>query len=322
MESPPQTLYKQSATSFALPLYLRDTAEVEGRLILDLAEKFISQLLFPSTRLIWLWTKRAGEGAKLNIGDFTDSRWKAAQKKFLSNQFAVLTLRAATPDFPNQDIWFSAHINPVGGEERLIAGEWKVTCSIPYLRHLAASPDKVESLLQLAIRAWNGTPGGPSYGYGHIVNSLPRRLWDITAPKPPDALWPWEFAKPPVERVHAVPIAYGGDIELNLTGLYQRGRGIKGAFWANFLSRDYVDMAGGEAALRTKLDGLRIERLDHGGLLIVTTDSPLPEDTDDTRERFLRLDEALQPAFIPREGTTETKRDMLSYFYRERPAVR
>jgi hypothetical protein len=321
VESPPQTLYEQSATSFALPLYLRDKTEVEGRLILDLAEKFISQLLFPSTRLLWLWTKRAGEGAKLNIGDFTDSRWKAAQKKFLSNEFGVLTLRAATPDFPNQDIWFSAHINPLGGVER-VAGEWKVTCSIPYLRHLAASPEKVESLLQLAIYAWNGTPGGPAYGYGHIVNSLPRRRWDITAPKPPDALWPWEFSKPPGERVHAVPIAYGGDIELNLAGLYQRGRGIKGAFWANFLSLQYVDMAGGEAALRTKLDGMRVERLDHGGLLIVATDSPLPEDTDATRERFLRLDEALQPAFIAREGMTDTKRDMLSYFYRERPAVR
>ena len=322
MESPPQTLYNQSATGFALPLYLREKTEVEGRLILDLAEKFISQLLFPSTRLIWLWTKRPGEGARLNIGDFTDSRWKAAQKKFLNNQFAVLTLRAATTDFPTQEIWFSAHVNPIGGEERLIAGEWKVSCSIPYLRHLAASPEKVEALLQLAIHAWNGTPGGPAYGYGHIVNSLPRRRWDITKPKPPDAMWPWEFTKPPDERVHAVPIAYGGDIELNLSGLYPRGKGIKGAFWANFLSPAYVAMAGGDATLRATLDGMRIESLDHGGLLIVATDSPLPEDTDATRERFLRLDEALQPAFISSEQNSENVRDKLGYFYRERPPVR
>jgi hypothetical protein len=35
------------------------------------------------------------------------------------------------------------------------------------------------------------------------------------------------------------------------------------------------------------------------------------------------LDEALQPAFISRdERTTETFRDMLGYFYRERPPVR
>ena len=183
MEPQRETLYNQAATGFALPLYLREKTEVEGHVILDVAEKFISQLLFPSTRLIWLWTKRAGEGAKLNIGDFTDSRWKAAQKKFLNNEFAVLTLTAATPDFPNQDIWFSAHINPIGGQEFVI-GEWKVTCSIPYLRHLAASPEKVEALLQLAIHAWSETPGGPTYGYGHIVNSLPRRRWKrMSAPE-------------------------------------------------------------------------------------------------------------------------------------------
>ena len=322
MESPPETLYNPAVTGFALPLYLHEKTEVDGHLILDLAEKFISQLLFPSTRLIWLWTKRASEGAKLNIGDFTDSRWKAAQKKFLNNEFGVLTLRAATPDFPNQEIWFSAHVNPIGGEEHLNAGEWKVTCSIPYLRHLASSPEKVEALLQLAIQAWNATPGGAAYGYGHLLNSLPRSRWDISKPKPASALWPWEFTKPPVERVHAVPISYGGDIELNLSGMYPRGKGIKGAFWANFLSAAYVAMAGGESALRSKVDGMRIERLNHGGLLIVATDSPLPEDTDDTRDRFLRLDEALQPAFISRDENAGNVRDKLGYFYRERPPVR
>jgi len=67
---------------------------------------------------------------------------------------------------------------------------------------------------------------------------------------------------------------------------------------------------------------MRVEALQHGGLLIVATDSPLPEDTEDTRERFWRLDEALQPAFLVREQMTETKRGMLGYFYRERPPVR
>jgi len=120
--------------------------------------------------------------------------------------------------------------------------------------------------------------------------------------------------------VRAVPIAYvGSDIEVNL---YVRDYGIKGAFWANFLSAAHVAMAGGEALLKTKLSGLHVESLGHGGLLIVATDSPLPEDTNDTRERFWRLDEAIQPAFISREQSTEMKRGMLGYFYRERPPVR
>ncbi len=321
MESP-QSLYNQSATHFALPLYVRKETEVEGRLIVDLAEVFLSTLLFPGTQLTELWTKRAGEGAKLNMGAFTDSRWKAAQKKLLKNEYAVVHIVAHTPDFPNQKIWFDAHVNPIGGAEFLISGTWKVMCSVSYLRHLAASPEKVEALLQLAKQAWNGTPGGAAYGYGHLAISLARPRWDILKPKPPDALWPWEFVKPPVERVHAVPIAYMGDIELNLEQVYVRDYGIKGAFWANFLSAAHIAMAGGEATLRAKLDGMRVEPLQHGGLLVVATESPLPDDTDATRERFWRLDEALQPAFLAREQMTEMVRGMLGYFYRERPALR
>lgn len=131
---------------------------------------------------------------------------------------------------------------------------------------------------------------------------------------------PWEYVKPPAERVHAVPIAYvGSDIEGNLQSLYTTGRGITGAFWANFLSQAHVALAGGEAVLKDTLKGLRIDRLDHGGLLIVAADSPLPEDTAGTRDRFWRLDAALQPAFLSRDDTSENKRGMLGYFYRERP---
>lgn len=320
---PAQSFYNQSATHFALPLYVRKETEVEGRLIADLAEMFLSTLLFPGTQLTSLWTKRAGERGKLNMGDFTSSRWKAAQKKLLNNQYAVVHIEAQTPDFPNQKIWFGGHVNLIGGGERLIPGEWKVMCSVSYLRHLAASPEKVEALLQLAKQAWNGTPGGPAYGYGNLAITLARPIFDPRNPRPPGAPLPWEYIKPPAERAHAVPIAYvGSDIELNLAQLYVRDRGIKGAFWANFLSAAHVAMCGGEASLKTKLSGMRVEPLQHGGLLVVATESPLPDDTDATREHFWRLDEALQPAFIARERMNETMRDMLAYFYRERPPVR
>ena len=318
---PPQTLYKQSATHFALPLYLRKETEVNGRLIADLAEMFLSTLLFPGTQLTGLWTKRAGMRAKLNMGEFTSSRWKAAQKKILNNEYAVVDIQAQTPDFPNQKIWFTAHVNPIDRDEFLTSGMWKVACSVSYLRHIAASPERVEALLQLVRSAWNGTPGGPAYGYGNLAMTLARPIFNPL--QEPPAPFPPPDVKLPTERVHAVPIAYvGNDIEGNLEASYVRDRGIKGAFWANFLSAPYVAMAGGEAILRTKLNGMRVESLHHGGLLIVATDSPLPEDTEDTRERFWRLDEALQPAFLAREQMSETMRGTLGYFYRERPALR
>src|SRR5687768_12899422 len=164
---PPQTVYKQSATHFTLPLYLRADTEIDGRVIADLAESFLSTLLFPGTQLTGLWTKRPSQGAKLNMGDFTSSRWKAAQKKILNNEYAVVHIMAHTPDFPNQKIWFDAHVNPIGGDEFLSSGRWNVKCSVSYLRHLAASPERVEALLELARSAWNRTPGGAAYGYGN-----------------------------------------------------------------------------------------------------------------------------------------------------------
>jgi hypothetical protein len=316
----PQLVYNQSATQFALPLYLRPETEVDGRLIVHLAEAFLANLVFPGCRLTALHTKRAVDGANLNMGEFTAARWKSSVRKILNGEYAVVDIRAATPDFPNQKIWFSTHFNPTGGDEFLVSGTLEVKCSISYLRHLAASSEKVEALLCLAKQAWNAIDGGPAYGYGNLAIILARPRFDPRVPRPPGTPLPWEFIKPPEERAHAVPVAYiGNDIEGNLASLYCGGRGIKGAFWANFLSRGYVEMAGGEEMIRTKLTGLRVDTLDHGGLLIIATESPLPEDTPETRERFARLHTALQPAFLSLEQISENKRGMLGYFYRERP---
>jgi Protein of unknown function (DUF3396) len=320
---PAQTFYNQLATHFRLPLYLRGTTEVDGRLIIELAESFFAQLLFPGTRVTALNTKRAGMGANLNMGDFTSARWKGAQKKLLNGEYAVVQIEAETPDFPHQKIWFSSHVNPPGGAEHLGAGTITLQCSVSYLRHVAASPEKIEALLQIAKRAWNGVAGRPAYGYGHLAITLARPPFDPRASNLAAMRLFGEYVKPPDERVHAVPIAYvGTDIDGNLESLYTGGRGIKGAFWANFLSEAHVTLAGGEAALKEKLTGLRIDRLNHGGLLVVAADSPLPEDTAATRDRFWRLDAALQPAFLSRDETPEMKRGLLGYFYRERPPVR
>lgn len=83
------------------------------------------------------------------------------------------------------------------------------------------------------------------------------------------------------------------------------GKGIKGAFWASYLSATYVSMAGGEAAIRAGLPGIRIEPLADGGLLVVATDSPLPEDSEESRRRFLAVHRVLQPAFLSRAETSE-----------------
>ena len=87
------------------------------------------------------------------------------------------------------------------------------------------------------------------------------------------------------------------------------------------MTAGHVALAGGKPRLRAALAGMRIEPLGHGGLLVVATDSPLPDDTPDTRDRFPRLHAAVQPAFLSREETSDNKRAMLGHFYRERREV-
>jgi hypothetical protein len=317
----PQKIYSQDVTQLTMPFFIRKDTEVEGALMLELANFFISDLVFPGCRLTGLWTKRPGQDRQLNMGEFTERRWKTTVKKILANQYAVVDIQAQTVDFPNQKIWFDLHVNPLGGDEFLISGNAGVKCSVSYLRHLATRPQMVEALLEFGKRVWNGIDGGPAYGYGNLAKYLERPLFDPRQPRPPGAPWPWEFIKPPADRVHAIPVAYLGDTDLNLAQSYCSNKGIKGAFWANFLNAVHVEMVGGADQIRAKLAGIRVESLNHGGLLIVATESPLPEDTEENRDRFLRVHTALQPAFLSYQQTTEMQRPLLSYFYRERPSI-
>jgi hypothetical protein len=257
---PAQPLYNQSATHFTLRIFIHPDAEVHGQLAIELADRFVADLLFPGTRLTFLCTKRAGEGAKMNEGDYSDRRWTATLRKLRANELAVLWLWAQTPDFPNQKIWLSIHVNPPGGDEHLIAETVDVSCSVSYLRHLAASPERVEALLSLGTIAWNGS-GRPAYGFGNLA---------ISPHRPPVVEWArmpagTPLIAAPVERAHPIPVAHVGEIDLNLEQLYVEGRGLKGAYWANFLTADHVALAGGESTLRAALPGMRIEPLEGGG---------------------------------------------------------
>ncbi len=315
---PPQTLYGQAATHFRLRFFLRSNTEVQGGLVVELANMFLADLVFPRSDLFSLDTKRPGIGRPLNMGQFSERRWNAAVKKVLAGQYAVIGIQARMPDFPKQQIWLTLHVNPPGGDELLISGTIEVTCSVSCFRHFAADPQKVEALLRFGNRAWNGVDGGPAYGYGNLAISPPRvdvMQWmkaPVGTPLPIQA---------PAERVHAIPIACAGEVDSHLERLYVKDRGIKGAFWANYLSAVHVGMAGGEQQIRAQLPGLRIEGLNHGGLLVVATDNPLPDDTEDNRRRFLQVHAALQPAFLSREETSDNWRRMLGCFYRERVSV-
>lgn len=309
-----EKLYGQDATHFRLRFVLAPSATMDGRLVLELADTLVDRLVFPGCALVSLWTKAPGMAAKPSIGEFSERRWAAARKKIAANECAVLSLEARTADFPNQTIALYLHANPPGGSEHIQTGTVEVTCSVPYLRHLAASREKTDALLDFGVRAWNGAKA--VYGFGNLAIT-PKRTGGLGsfAMGGPPRLGP---IAPPAERVHPIPVAQtGSDIDGNIDVLIAGGRGIKGAYWANYLSAIHVRMAGGESSLRERLDGMRVEPLNDDGLLIVATDSPLPEDSEENRRRFLRLETALKPALLSRAETPEGKRALLGHFFRE-----
>ena len=62
---PAQPLYNQTATHFTLPIFIRPDAEVNSHLVVELADRFLADLLFPGVRVTSLDTKRPGDGARL-----------------------------------------------------------------------------------------------------------------------------------------------------------------------------------------------------------------------------------------------------------------
>lgn len=318
-------LYGQPVTGFDLRLFIRPEAATDGALLVALGEHVMRTLILPRCRLTGLWTKRAQLDAKMNVGEFTDARWAAAVPKLRAGTYHVVELIAEDPDRGNHRIMVGAQVNPpkeLQGYPVPVVGTVDVHCSLSYIRELAGSPKGAEALLDLGRMAWNGTEGA-AYGFGNLAYSPKLVPFNPSGPQDPNYVPPWEQPRgAPDVRPHPIPIAYVGlNVDTNLEDAYCAGRGIKGAFWANFLTRDHVERAGGERSLREGLAGCRIEPMRDGGLLIVATDSPVPDDTPENRERFLNLHRRLQPVFIPRSGTPERRQALLGYFYRERTSI-
>ncbi len=319
------SLYNQGVTHFDMRLYVQPDVETDGALVVALAEEFMSALVLPGCRLASLWTKRPDIDANLNVGNFSERRWKASVKKLRAGEYHVVQLEARNPSWPNHKISFGAQINPPAAHRGYpvpVIGDVHISCSLSYLRQLAESPERVEALLRLGKAAWDGM-GGAAYGFGNVAYMEKIVPFNPTGPQDPDYVPPWDLPRAaPDLRPHAIPVAHAGlNVDSNLQSFYSDGRGIKGAFWANYLSKVYVDMAGGEQLLRNELLGCRIEALRGNGLLIVATDSPLPADTEENRQRFLTLHHLLQPAFISRTEAADRTGRLLGYFYRERPSV-
>jgi hypothetical protein len=315
-------LYNEPATHFELRLFITREHVTQGALLLDLTRMFMADLLLPGVAPSTLYTRRPLVNAGMNMGPFSERRWKAAEKKIAAGHYGVLWIDAVSAQFPQRTVRLTANVNPTAGAEVPIFGGIGLTCSLDYLQQLAASPARVAALLQFGTAAWNGTGDGAAYAFGNVA-TVPK-----VVPFVPGVTQVKDFAKrleiagPPPSPAHPIPVAHTGhQIDGNLEEIYCAGKGIKGAFWANWLTAAHAAMAGGEETLRAALPDARIDALAGGGLRVVATASPLPDDTEANRDRYRALYRALQRAFISRQEISPIKQKLLGHYYRERPSL-
>jgi hypothetical protein len=316
----PVRLYGCDVTHFELCLFIAPDTIVSGERLVDYSRLFLSELLLPGVAPVTLSTRRAVPGARMNRSPFSAARWDAAAAKIGEGRHGTVWIEAADGADPDRTISLAAHVNPPDGAELQTVGTIILTCSVRYLEALTAAPGRAEAVLQFGRAAWTGLGGHARYGFANLAH-LPRAAPFVAGMSPADFPRRLELKGPPAVQPHPIPVAHTGHrIDGNLEQYYCGGQGIKGAFWANFLSSPYVQLAGGEQTLRAALPECRVETLAPGGLLIVAGESPLPEDTDANRARYQRLARALQPAFIAKQEVSPLQQDLLGAFYRERPA--
>src|SRR5947207_15916053 len=116
------------STSFVLQLFAPPETTVKGDLIVGLTNRFLSELILPGCDMQWIWTRRARPNAKLNIGGFSERRWKDATQKTAAGEYGVLDIRAQCKNSPDQWISLGTQFNPTRGTDVRIPGRIGVTC--------------------------------------------------------------------------------------------------------------------------------------------------------------------------------------------------
>lgn len=92
------------------------------------------------------------------------------------------------------------------------------------------------------------------------------------------------------ESIVGIPL--GDFFDLNIDSHF--GDQVKGAFWANFLSRQHVEGLGGLKHLMQTAPCVRVDPLENGGAVLVLTASPLWDDEATTRVAYGQLREFLK----------------------------
>lgn len=294
------------AEAFALRLFIAPEQCVPGAALGQILERFSDSLVLPGYALQTLYSRTPGVAIKPNTGPFSDRRWSQMLRRVREGEIGVIGCEVRDPPL-RSGIALSIIANPEKSDGPHVCGSISVECDLSYLLALR-SFQRVSDLISFGSAAWVSAGTGGVYGYANLGVGSARRN-----------ARPWEVSRKATPIEHPIPVALvGSSVDSDLCPWICKGAGIKGAFWSNFLNDGYLRRVGGINVLRQQLPAVRIEALGSGGLMVLASEDPIPEDTEPNRMLYMQLCRALRPAFIPRGELPEHLQYKLGQFYLER----
>jgi hypothetical protein len=291
-------LYNEKVVDFTMRFFTRDGAIVPGERIAALADEFLRRLLLPGVEPVEIWTARPKIGARMNMPQFTEAKWKAVRKKIEAGAYGALSLRAKDELSPYPIVTFDTAVDPQQVVDSRGVGRIDFECKIHYLVQLLKAGDGAERVKSFFRFMQDTLAGLAVCGYANVGVG---------------GRYSWKSMR----RPHDIPVAFTM-VDGNLDGYMIRDRmGIKGTFWANYLDREYAARLGGAEALRAQLALYQPHVDASGGIGFFATDSPIPEDTPENRQRYRDLDSVMRPLWLSRSEVSPNKHDFMGYFYRD-----
>lgn len=167
--------------------------------------------------------------------------------------------------------------------------------------HSAAFILKIRELMDAIWRLENGLMSYAFASFGYYGDPAPLTLAGDGVKKA-RLFWPslfewWSGATIPrsvPRRLHGLPLPNISDnVHRNLTGTISDGKGVKGVFWGNFLSKQYVDRLEANWLEEIANVASSVEIMPDGGASIFMAEDPFSQNSEHTEKARITLGPAL-----------------------------
>lgn len=251
-------------------------------------------------------------GQHIFEGDYSASSWDDVVEALRSNALNYFRLgEFEVGGLSRYGFILTAYFSPESKSER--GTPTYLELSIELKRYIELDLQQVrlpQALLFFLTAVWNLAPNDIKYGYsnvgyyGGLVEYRKGLFGGLRRIDERGSLGrrSLEFLKNSSLRKYysGVPLPnIGGMVDENLKHPIAEGGGIRGAFWANLISADYLSRLNVDSEKIKSLDLEKAIHLDGGGLALFVSSTPLGAASDsELYQKYDRLRDFLRPAFI------------------------